>query len=77
MGLDVSNNLQVHGVCTFNGNVSAPNLYTKTEIDNMVYTQSVINALLAEKADKSHIYERSYLYTKIETNNLLNENKII
>ena len=28
---------------------------------------------MTEKADKSHIYERGYLYTKIDTNNLLSD----
>ena len=37
--LDVSNNLQVHGVCTFIGNVSAPNLYNKPETDNLLNTK--------------------------------------
>ena len=46
--------------------------YSKTEIDNMVYTQSVLDDMLSTKADSGDIYERDVLYTKIETNNLLN-----
>ena len=38
----------------------------------MVYTQSVLDAMLSTKADHGDIYERGVLYTKIETNNLLN-----
>ena len=34
--LDVSDHLQVHGVCTFISNVSAPNLYNKTETYNLL-----------------------------------------
>ena len=37
----------------------------------MVYTQSVLDAMLSTKADYGDIYERGVLYTKIETHNLL------
>ena len=46
--------------------------YTNTEIDTNLYTRTVIDALLTHKADYADVYERSLLYTRLETNNLLN-----
>ena len=38
----------------------------------MVYTQSVLNAMFSTKANYGDVYERSVLYTQIETNNVMN-----
>ena len=55
--------------------------YTKTEVDGNLllkanqattYTKTEVDDILSTKADSSDIYERDVLYTKIETNNLLN-----
>ena len=45
-------------VDSIQGIINGETTYSKTEIDNMVYTQSVINALLTEKADTSHILRK-------------------
>ena len=56
--LYVSGNLQVHGVCTFIGNVSAPNLYNKTETDNLLFNYA-LNADLVLKANSADVYTQS------------------
>ena len=53
--------VSVAGSLQVSGDVTAPNLYDRTTTD----------ALLSGKADVADVYERSELYTKIETNGLL------
>ncbi len=55
-------NIGTNGNTTFSGNVTAPNLYDTT----------YINAALSTKANVADVYDRTQLYTQIETNNLLN-----
>ena len=63
--LDISNNLQVNGVCTFVGNVPAPNIYNKTDTNNLLSNYALIGDLLL-KANSADVY------TQLQVDNRLN-----
>ena len=67
--LDVSDNLQVNGVCTFIGNVSAPNLYTKTETNNLLSNYALNADLLIDLLLNTN---SAAVYTQTQIDNMLN-----
>ena len=67
--LDVSDNLQVNGVCTCIGNVSAPNLYTKTETNNLLSNYALNADLLIDLLLNTNSAD---VYTQTQIDNMLN-----
>ena len=65
-----ANNLTITASIT-----SLANYYTRTEVDtlfNSYYNRTYLDAEFSTKADVANVYDKSVLYTQIETTNLLN-----
>ena len=65
----------VDDVVTFDKNAIIPNMYTKTEVDDLIsgatptidaYTKEETNNLLNQKANSSDVYPKTRVYTKEE-----------